>query len=64
MLSFFNLTFIIQGHNKNSNVSKRKQMDPVALHHYYKKEWQTHKAPGDKNHDQLRWKIKQMMIRK
>lgn len=39
-------------------------MDPVALHHYYQKEWQTHKVPGDKNHDQLRWKIKQMMIRK
>lgn len=60
----FNFYFFFPGHIKNSNILKRKQMDPVALHQYYQTEWQTHKVPGEKNHDQLRWKIKQMMIRK
>jgi len=39
-------------------------MDPVSLHQYYQNEWLTHKIPGEKNHDQLRWQIRQMMNRK
>lgn len=42
----------------------RTQMDPVSLHHYYQTEWHNHKMPGEKNHDQLRWKVRQMMKRK
>lgn len=39
-------------------------MDPVLLYQYYQNEWQAHKVPGEKNHDQLRWKVRQMMNRK
>lgn len=49
---------------ENKQILKKKQMDPVSLHHYYQKEWLTHKIPGEKNHDQLRWKVRQSMIRK
>lgn len=56
--------FIILENNKVSSMLKRKQMDPVSLHQYYQTEWQNHKAPGEKNHDQLRWRIRQMMIDK
>ncbi|XP_022173113.1 uncharacterized protein LOC111035697 [Myzus persicae] len=50
--------------NKYSQILKRKRMDPVALHQYYQTEWQNHKVPGEKNHNELRWKIRQTMIHK
>ncbi|CAI6342680.1 unnamed protein product [Macrosiphum euphorbiae] len=50
--------------NKYLQILKRKQMDPVSLHQYYQTEWQNHKVPGEKNHNDLRWKIRQTMIRK
>jgi len=55
---------MILGENKYSQISKRKQMDPVSLHQYYQTEWQNHKMPGEKNHNELRWKIRQTLMRK
>lgn len=39
-------------------------MDPVSLNQYYQNVWQMHKVPGEKNHDHLRWQIRQMMNHK
>ncbi|VVC29858.1 Hypothetical protein CINCED_3A024678 [Cinara cedri] len=50
--------------NKYSQILKKKQMDPVSLHQYYQTEWEHHKIPGEKNHDKLRWQIRQKMIHK
>ncbi|XP_025200824.1 uncharacterized protein LOC112598538 [Melanaphis sacchari] len=50
--------------NKYSQILKKKQMDPVSLHQYYKNEWQNHKMPGENNHNDLRWQIRQAMIHK
>ncbi|KAF0758917.1 ACYPI006496 protein [Aphis craccivora] len=50
--------------NKYSQMLKRKQMDPVSLHQYYQTEWQNHKVPGEKNHNDLRWQIRRAMIHK
>jgi len=55
---------MIVGDNKYSQILKRKHMDPVTLHQYYQTEWKNHKAPGEKNHNDLRWQIRQTMIRK
>lgn len=35
--------------------------DPVALYHYYKKEWTNHNIPGERDHRELRWNIRTMM---
>lgn len=55
---------IVLENKKYSQILRRNQMDPVSLHQYYQNEWLTHKVPGEKNHDQLRWQIRQMMNRK
>lgn len=55
---------MISGENKYSQMLKRKQIDPVSLHQYYQTEWQNHKVPGEKNHNDLRWQIRRAMIHK
>jgi len=35
--------------------------DPVALYHYYKRQWANHNIPGERDHKQLRWNIRTMM---
>lgn len=62
MFIIVNFECIVLEGKKYSQIFKK--TDPVSLHQYYQKEWQTHKAPGEDNHDKLRWQVRQMMTHK
>ncbi|XP_050422633.1 uncharacterized protein LOC126834613 isoform X2 [Adelges cooleyi] len=49
---------------KYTNILRKRPMDPVTLHQFYQSEWRNHKVPGEKNRDQLRWRVRQMMMHK
>ncbi|KRT79431.1 hypothetical protein AMK59_6417 [Oryctes borbonicus] len=36
--------------------------DPVALYHQYQAEWKRQKIPGENNHSNLRWVIREKML--
>ncbi|KAJ8932530.1 hypothetical protein NQ318_000647 [Aromia moschata] len=36
--------------------------DPVALYQYYQKEWKKQKFPGQENHSDLRWAVREKML--
>lgn len=44
------------------NVGKKKKSDRVARYNYYRKYWDTFKPPGEKNHDKVRWGIRDKML--
>ncbi|KAK2180626.1 hypothetical protein NP493_435g02043 [Ridgeia piscesae] len=39
-----------------------KKCDPVTRGELYRKSWQTHRAPGEKNHNGLRWSMREHML--
>ena len=39
-----------------------KKCDPVTRGELYRKSWQTHRAPGEKNHNGLRWSVREHML--
>lgn len=39
-----------------------KKHDPVSAYHKYKTSWMTNKAPGEKNHKNLRWAVREQML--
>lgn len=39
-----------------------KKCDPVSRGQRYRNSWQTHKAPGEKNHNGLRWNVREHML--
>ncbi|XP_038075705.1 hydrolethalus syndrome protein 1-like isoform X2 [Patiria miniata] len=41
-----------------------KKTDPVSRHQMYKAEWSNHRAPGEKNRNDLRWSIREQMMYK
>ncbi|XP_018564388.1 hydrolethalus syndrome protein 1 homolog isoform X2 [Anoplophora glabripennis] len=36
--------------------------DPVALYHYYQKQWKKQKFPGQENHADLRWSVREKLL--
>ncbi|XP_033636363.1 hydrolethalus syndrome protein 1 homolog isoform X1 [Asterias rubens] len=41
-----------------------KKTDPVSRHQMYRAEWNSHRAPGEKNRNDLRWNIREQMMYK
>ncbi|KAF2901010.1 hypothetical protein ILUMI_05177 [Ignelater luminosus] len=41
---------------------KPHKCDPVALYHKYQEGWKKHKLPGEDNHLQLRWAIRERLL--
>ncbi|KAJ8942231.1 hypothetical protein NQ314_010131 [Rhamnusium bicolor] len=37
--------------------------DPVALYHHYQEEWKKQKFPGQENHSDLRWAVREKLLR-
>ncbi|CAD5123882.1 DgyrCDS12189 [Dimorphilus gyrociliatus] len=50
---------MINPHNKNV-----RKCDPVAKHQKYAEIWKKQKAPGEKQHKELRWNIRELMLYK
>lgn len=46
-------------HNKNV-----RKCDPVSQHKKYAEIWKKQKAPGEKQHKELRWNIRELMLYK
>lgn len=42
--------------------AKTLKSDPVALYHKYQNEWKKQKLPGENNHSELRWAIRERML--
>lgn len=38
--------------------------DPLRLYEKYRKTWTKQKAPGEKNHKDLRWSVREQMLEK
>ncbi|XP_057668467.1 uncharacterized protein LOC130901262 [Diorhabda carinulata] len=45
-----------------SSVKSLKKSDPVALYHQYQQEWKSVKFPGEDNHLDLRWAVREKLI--
>ncbi|XP_003723676.2 hydrolethalus syndrome protein 1 homolog [Strongylocentrotus purpuratus] len=41
-----------------------KKTDPVTRHQMYRDQWNSQKAPGEKNHKGLRWSVRELMMYK
>ncbi|KAK6640289.1 hypothetical protein RUM44_011975 [Polyplax serrata] len=46
----------------DTSYKHRKHLDPVSLYHHYKELWKRNKIPGQTNHPQLRWNIRNKML--
>lgn len=52
---------VVLPYSKKLQTKSYLKTDPVALYHYYKKEWANHNIPGERDHRELRWNIRTMM---
>lgn len=46
-------------HPHTKNIRKS---DPVARYQEFRKSWDLQKAPGEKNHKNLRWNVREQML--
>jgi hydrolethalus syndrome protein 1 len=49
---------------KFEDPSRIRKSNPVNRFHEYSKIWSKQKAPGEKNHNSLRWSIREQMLEK
>jgi hypothetical protein len=48
--------------NPRQNVGVPKRCDPVKLYHHYQDIWRQQKVPGEDNHYDLRWSVRERML--
>jgi hypothetical protein len=48
--------------NPRQSVGAPKRCDPVKLYHHYQDIWRQQKVPGEDNHYDLRWSIRERML--
>lgn len=48
--------------NPRQNVRGPKRCDPVKLYHHYQDIWRQQKVPGEDNHYDLRWSVRERML--
>ncbi|CAF0872777.1 unnamed protein product [Didymodactylos carnosus] len=49
---------------RRSNSSFNNNSDSVQLYSYYKNQWQSQRAPGEKSHQSLRWSVRDQLLRR
>lgn len=47
---------------RSSSAKSINKCDPVALYHYYQEQWKKQKFPGQENHSDLRWSVREKML--
>lgn len=55
-------TALIRPMSQEPNRQHLKKTDPVSRYHQYNSSWQSHRAPGEKNHKGLRWGVREQML--
>lgn len=48
--------------NPRQTVGAPKRCDPVKLYHHYQDIWRQQKVPGEDNHYELRWSVRERML--
>lgn len=68
MFNFFKFNAVIRSQSslstKFEDPSRIRKNNPVSKYHEYAKLWTKQKAPGEKNHKDLRWSIREKMLEK
>nr|XP_054759093.1 centriolar and ciliogenesis-associated protein HYLS1-like [Lytechinus pictus]XP_054759094.1 centriolar and ciliogenesis-associated protein HYLS1-like [Lytechinus pictus] len=54
----------IRPSSANPTWKHNKKTDPVTRHQMYREQWNSQKAPGEKNHKGLRWSVRELMMYK
>lgn len=47
---------------QGSSQLRSQRCDPVTLYHQYQQLWKQQKLPGENNHNELRWSIRERML--
>ncbi|GAB6020899.1 Hydrolethalus syndrome 1 [Chamberlinius hualienensis] len=59
--SIYRSKSVLLPYTNNTQAHVYYKSDPVALFHYYKREWANCNIPGEKEHKELRWNIRQAL---
>ena len=59
LVIFFVVILRKPAHPHTRNIKKS---DPVARYQQFQQSWQVQKAPGEKNHKNLRWNVREQML--
>ena len=59
MVLFFS---VILRKSENPHTKNLRKSDPVARFQQFRKSWDQQKAPGEKNHKNLRWNVREQML--
>ncbi|CAF1515064.1 unnamed protein product, partial [Didymodactylos carnosus] len=49
---------------RRANSSSNNNIDSVQLYSYYKRQWQSQRAPGEKSHQSLRWSVRDQLLQR
>ena len=52
------------GSLRRSRSFSNNQPDSVQLYSYYRQQWASQRAPGEKTHQRLRWSIRDQLLQK
>ena len=53
---------VILRKSENPHTKNLRKSDPVARFQQFRKSWDQQKAPGEKNHKNLRWNVREQML--